>query len=565
MGAVRHGRGAGAAIMVAEAGARGVVAGAEAEAEGPGPLPGTRPGRGLAWPAGLAAAGAALFAVFLAQARMVPASSDGASFALQAQEMLHGNVLLHGWTLADVSFYTTELPEYLLLELVRGLGTGVVHAAAAFTYTLLVIGAALLAKGRAQGREGLVRALIAAGILLGPPAANPGTLLSNPDHLGTQVPLLAVWLILDRARPRWWVPAAVALILAVTQVADALVTYEGVLPLAAVCALRLYRQRGRLARNLRPAAYELSLLAAALASYGAASAAARLLRQAGGYVLWPAPQLFTSVTALASRTWLTAESVLRDYGADFSGRRLDAQAAVSLILLAGVALAAWGAARALRRFADAGLAVQVLAASLVALLTAYTVNGNPTIVNGPHEIVGVLPLGAVLAGRLLAGPLIRGRHLAAAGALAACSVAITAHALAQPPHADRDGELAAWLKGHHLRYGVASYWDASSVTVASGGAVRVRPVRWRGGAGIAPMRWETKASWYDGTREDARFLILPSAKHSSCAGAAAGDWPSTAIRVFGPPARTYRAAGAVVLVWDKNLLPELGKPAGSGC
>lgn len=151
-------------------------------------LPTIRRERGLIWPIGFVTAGVFLFAIYLAQARSMPVTSDGASNALQAWDMLHGNLLLHGWVLTDVSFYTTELPEYMLVELVRGLGISAAHIAAALTYTLVVIGAALLAKGQAQGREGVVRALVAAGILFGPPMVNASTLLSNPDHTGTQVP-----------------------------------------------------------------------------------------------------------------------------------------------------------------------------------------------------------------------------------------------------------------------------------------------------------------------------------------------------------------------------------------
>ena len=44
----------------------------------------------------------------------MPVNADGASNALQAWDMLHGNLLLHGWWLSDVSFYTTELPQYTL-------------------------------------------------------------------------------------------------------------------------------------------------------------------------------------------------------------------------------------------------------------------------------------------------------------------------------------------------------------------------------------------------------------------------------------------------------------------
>jgi hypothetical protein len=58
---------------------------------------------------------------YLLQSRIQPVNADGAGNALQAWDLLHGNVLLRGWSLSDVSFYTTELPEYMLVELARGL------------------------------------------------------------------------------------------------------------------------------------------------------------------------------------------------------------------------------------------------------------------------------------------------------------------------------------------------------------------------------------------------------------------------------------------------------------
>src|SRR5215469_9007944 len=158
--------------------------------------------RRLAWPVLFAAAGLALFAAYLRQAHTVPVNSDGGSFALQAWDMLHGNVLLRGWTTADLTFFTTELPQYALVELAHGLNAEVVPIAGAMSYTLLVLGAALLAKGQAAGREGVVRMLIAGGIMLAPSLGiGSHTLLSNSDHTGTQVPLVVIWLILDRARP----------------------------------------------------------------------------------------------------------------------------------------------------------------------------------------------------------------------------------------------------------------------------------------------------------------------------------------------------------------------------
>ena len=196
------------------------------------PFPGRRAGR--RWP-GRVLAGL-LFLGYLRVSWTVAATSDGAAQALQARDMLAGNWLLHGWTLSDVSFYTTELPEYVLVELVRPFGAGVIHVAAAATYTLLVLAACALARGRARGAEGWLRGLLAAGIMLAPQLGYGAfVLLLSPDHVGTQVPLLLGWLLLDRAgapprrRPRgrrWRVPAALCLLLAWVQFADrvALVT-----------------------------------------------------------------------------------------------------------------------------------------------------------------------------------------------------------------------------------------------------------------------------------------------------------------------------------------------------
>jgi hypothetical protein len=43
--------------------------------------------------------------------------------------LLHIHVLLPGRSLIDVSFYTTALPQYMLVEIAHGLNSGVVHVA----------------------------------------------------------------------------------------------------------------------------------------------------------------------------------------------------------------------------------------------------------------------------------------------------------------------------------------------------------------------------------------------------------------------------------------------------
>ena len=128
-----------------------------------------------------------------------------------------------------------------------------VHICSALTYTLLVLLAAFVARGRARGAEGVVRALLAATVMLAPQPTGPTpVLLGSPDHVGTALPVLLLLLLLDRApdpraRARWYVPVcgaicvATAALLALTIVGDPLAEVVGVVPLVLACLLRAVR------------------------------------------------------------------------------------------------------------------------------------------------------------------------------------------------------------------------------------------------------------------------------------------------------------------------------------
>jgi hypothetical protein len=522
-------------------------------------------------PVAFAVAAVALFLAYLRQAQTVPVIADGGSFALQAWDMLHGNVLLHGWTTADLSFYTTELPQYALVELIHGLNADVVHIAAAMTYTLLVLGAAVLArggdpptppreamaKGHASGREGVVRMLVAAGIMLAPSlGTGSSTLLSNSDHTGTQVPMLVIWLILDRARPRVWVPVVVGLLLAWVQVADPLVLYEGVIPLVLVCLIRAYRRHGTQWESWRESWFELALAAGAIVSAGVAAAALKVIHYLHGFILQPPTATFVVVDTMYRNVWVAVESVLLLFGADFSGEQLGKHAAIALVHLAGVALAVWAFGRALRRFGTQDLVVQLLAVTAVVLLATFVLRGNPNVAGSAHEIAGVLPIGAVLAGRLLGGPLVRARLIPVLALGLACYLVILAHNVVQLPPNDPNGQLAAWLQAHHLRYGLADYWNANTVTLDSRDQVQLRYVS-RVGDKLVKRPWETEGSWYDPAQHDATFLVTPGPV-KACTPGTQARWQAVATAMYGPPSATYKVDGFTVLVWNKNLLSRLG-------
>ena len=310
----------------------------------------------------------AAFACYLRLSRTRAVNSDGAGQALQAWDMLHGNLLLHGWSLGDVSYYTTEVPQYMLVELLRGLSQDVVHVAAAMTYTLAVLLAALLAKGTSTGRQAVVRVLIAAGIMLAPQlASGVNILLSSPDHIGTSVPVMAVWLILDHARPRWYIPVIAGAFLGWAVVADALVILIGVLPLAGVSAIRVFQGAAAGRKPLAAQRYDMALGAAALLGAAAAVLALHVIHASGGFYM-PVPATHLAHGKILVRNLgIAAQGLLLLGGADFLGLRLTASTVFTMLHVAGVVLAAWGTCLAAWRFLRDGDRVAQLLVAGVAI------------------------------------------------------------------------------------------------------------------------------------------------------------------------------------------------------
>ena len=513
-----------------------------------------------AWPAAVAAAAVVLFLCYLRLSGTIPANSDGADQSLQAWDMLHGNWLLRGWTVGDVSYYTTELPGYILVELIRGLGPGVVHVAAAATYTLLVLLAGLLAKGRATGREGVIRALIASGILLAPQLGD-GTylLIQMPDHIGTQVPLLVIFIVLDRAPRRWYTPAAIAVMLTWVIIADRVAVLDAALPLAAVCGIRAF---WALVHDRRPLAslwFEFSLMAAGIISVAAAALVVSAIRHLGGYMPLPLPTTLAPAGDIPHHLMVTIQGILIVYGADFLGMSPGVAAAIAVVHLTGLALALWALCRAFRRFFSASdLIVPVLTTGIVINLAIYIPSIIPTTWFATREIQAVLPLGAVLAGRLLAEPLARARLEPALAGVLACYALALGHGAAHRPAAGSEQPVAGWLQAHHLRTGLGTYHESNIITLDTGGRVAVRTVSWRL-SGAVPRAYESKASWYDPRLNDANFVLTNSADSRKASLIPLRD----ILALAGPPAHTYHYKTFTVMVWNHNLLADLGTPPSS--
>ena len=598
------------------AGAERLAGGVEEEAAPPGPV--RRSARAWRW------AGAAVFllvivAVFdayLHLSKTYPENSDEANILLMANDMLHGNIFLHGWSVSDVPFISTELPQIALLVWMFGLHLNTAHIAAAVTYTLVVAVGMLLAKGHAHGWAAVARMGLALAIMLAPqPGIGVFVAIFSVGHIGTALPVMLTWLVLDRLGRRWFVPLIVAVMLAWALMADPLVLVVAIYPMLAVCLVRLVSvvvaaaRDGSGPRGMRQALlgrwFELSLSAAAGTAYLIAWWGGQLLSNAGGYVQQPVPYALD-----ATRTWfwhaqVVVHGLLEMFGAYFvpwtdsfiawpypqrpmSG--LDQ--AFALTRLACVVFAVWGACAIARRMfsRDADFVSQLLLAGIVANIFAYIPStlAAHTALN-TREIAPVLPFAAVLAGRMLGdrpvtGPLatIRlprwgardGRRPHSLGVrLVAVPLVVLfgwySYGLfrqADTPAAPEPlTKVAAFLEARHLRYGLGGYWEASLLTVQTGGAVTVRAVT---PACLQPYRWESKRDWYDPRLHSANFILLSNVPGYFSKFAVSGAALRLLNKWYGPPGypagwpRYLHTGGYYhVRVYPGNLLTQMPRVA----
>jgi hypothetical protein len=531
----------------------------------PDPVPAGRGWRRWKVAAGVTLAGAALFCAYLRLSGTSAVNSDSSNILLMAWDMLHGNVLLHGWYMSDVSFYSTELPQYALLESFLGLHPETAHVAAAMTYTLSVLLAVLLARRGESGRAALSRMLLAGGIMVAPQlGVGVYALDMAVGHIGTSVPLLLIWLLLDRydrvcgPAPRrwaWGVPPLTALLLAWALVADPIVSVVGVAPLALIGAFRFVRgvaaRRGSSwVQRAKAEWYPLALAVAAVAAFALARLAIWLIGSLGGFAVHQVP----FVLQWRQRDFLALWRLLQLYGADYRGL-VGASFAFAILHLVCVALVALSVFVVAGRFGGRPLVDQVLLAGIALNVLLYAI--STTSAQGAHEIAVVAPMGAALAARNLTWRIRRPRLLLAgyaAGALLLASyLAGLGYELTQPSVPPENSTLTSWLAAHGLTNGLAGYWQASSVTVASGGRVTIRPLAPQS---MRPYLWMSKASWYDPASYNATFIVIDTQTPYYA------TWlPRATIKKYeGTPVRTYHTGPYTILVWQQNLLPAIPEP-----
>ena len=530
----------------------------------------------LAWLAG-AGAVVALFAWLWALTHHVNASlvnSDAATVVLEADSLLHGNLLLHGWWLSLDSWWTLDASLFALVMAVTGAHPFLLLAMPAAVVTSVVVLGVLLARRGLRGPAAWVGGAVVVVVLALPGHALATQLLANPWHQTTILCALLAFVALRRGRfgPGWM---AAVVLLSIGMLGDLMTLAYATIPIALGGLVAMLRRRSARAGAAPVAAAAFATVLAYVVRVVAAAAGAFLLGPTNPHagVSQALQNLHEAVTL--GIPGLFGVRHVHGLGPGGVGTVVRAFHLVGLLVVfAGFVWALWslaygavagrvpqddGPGRSQPAGGEAWRLDDVLVIAAFGSASTYVLLALTQSPSYFRYLTATVVFSTVVAARMVsrwwAAPRASSwrRSPVTVGAVAVGAVMVAAalagvgRQLANPAPPKPETALTAFLAGHHLRSGVGDYWSSAITTVDTRGAIVVRPVVAGPHDVLEGYDKGDVHAWFDGVAF--QFLVFEGS------GGFGGVNATSAERTWGPPAHVYDVdQGAyTVLTWSRPI------------
>ena len=497
----------------------------------------------------------------------IPCNSDTANMILEADSILHGNLFLSDWHLTGITFFTTDLPFFVIGVLIAGVSVQAGYIAITLMYVFMILAALLLIKGK---RDNLLNFLVFAGIAL-----IPSTFTLDAARVHTALFALAFIAIhfaakaLEEPKKKYYILFGIFTALAVC--GDYLGLVVITVPILLLCIANKVKKPIQLA-------------------------IATLVGTAGGVVLEHVFLLlgnanknsllagfFLQINEIGDSIILYIRSMTHMMNANFFGKELFSIKtpifAIRVLLLLFVFYIMAVQIRKLFRSDGKTCFVSTTLSLSFAILTAFMLltEFGPSLTSARY-ILYFPTVAAILIvlyyrekniyeqkfyeNRLPVKMLIGVLSVTMLGACYFVKVPPSSHTVFN--------RLTEFLQEESLTNGYATFWDASIVTVLSQDQVKVRAIE-SDEKGLQPQYWFCQNNWYD---EYANFLILRDREakeegeffkqHNVVTtrldfGFKDGISQSEANQAFGEPDRVLTFENYRILVYEYDISTKLNK------
>lgn len=514
----------------------------------------------------LVVSGVAFFTTFfyLISVRSLFIDSDGATALLEGQSMAAGHLTLHGWALSVDSFWTVDAFANMVVGLVLGFHSTLLHLVPALMAALTVAVGALVACWGRQ-RAGVIAAAVTIVLLLGfPSPLLTFVFLRGPYHIGTTLWCLTAFYFLRRGRFDLGWPIAVGLLAAALS-GDLQALGIGVVPVLCAGALGAVRVRDwRAGAPLAAASFGavvlallVRLLARLVGTFAIGGVQPSASPAEAGRNLVRLPVAFSNLLGVGGGQG--SVPVPLEMVRLVSVALVGVAVGSAVIGIVGQCRKGWRAASAGEgrgnRINEGWHLDDLLVFGCLGGSFLYVVLAISSDFNYDRYLTSAVIFACVLTARVVGrwvehrreGPWLRRAaavFLVAAVSFAAGDVVVIAAGRGATYRSQPVPELASFLAAHHLDLGVGDYWSSSIITATTNGTVTVRPVTENPEGKVVRYQRQSDAEWYVG--KSFQFLVF----NPLTPGTVDKNGATT---TFGTPAREYSVGPYRVLVWHHPL------------
>jgi len=479
----------------------------------------------------------------------IPYREDTASPVLQAQDMLQGNLLLHDWALPPDTFWTSNIPFYLIGIVIKGSTPSLMINMPALFYSLVIIASLLMVyiEKNKSSRSSLFYSLFIAFAILSTPSILLLKIISPAAHLLTILYVLISLFALKyiTLEKRGILPAFIFfLFLALSAIGDPFALYVLIPPIILVFLYRLIAVTKK--------KFSLFVIILSLVALLAAKATIFLVNHFNGFYFssYPAKISFVSFNDFPKNISMGIQQLLSLFGGNFFGLPLMSLDSLEAILHLSILLFLLAVFfLSLKRWKDINLISQIAVLTIVIDFLAYFFSNQPY--SDPlaaRYFLPVLIYGGIITGinwRIISQNKIIIRGIVIVGIIL---LFMTLPKFYLPVFQPPTYSLEQWLIRNHYRYGYSDWLGGATViTVDTLNQVKVRPI-----IGLydklIPFEWLSSKAWYrdEGEAREANFIIFNNKKESSIT-------QNIVVNTIGLPDKTNVIDDYTVLTWDKDI------------
>lgn len=430
--------------------------------------------------------------------KTIPINSDGVANILEAQSILKGNIILHGWTLPSDTFYSLDTQVDALLLWLGIHGFVVYHLTPAIAYSSLLTLIYYIIKDISNST---LKALTSISIFLAfPTSLYKSLVLFSPIHIITIFFVISAFYFYHKTENKnRFIYGFILLYIAI--IGDPYAIFIGTIPIILYTSVMVFRTLKN--SNIKIEFNFLWMLLSAIIATLLAKLTVYIISIIGGYSVIKNNLSFIPLDKFGHNFYLLVLSMLEVNQSNFFGSSLISfrtfiEIIHALLLIMAIYLI-------LKNRIGKCIIVDLCIISITVTCLAFVFSTEPINIETSRYLLDVPFFIAIIFPVLIP----ENRYIIF---LILSSVVFfiffKTHTLEDKPASNKEYyRVIKFIKRMNVNYGIAGYWNAAPFTLLSDNAIEVRQVIKNDSGSIVPFMWLSSSSWYRNINHP-QFVIL---------------------------------------------------------